>query len=151
MTITPFVPERLEEIAGEFQAADKADKLQLLMRFAEQFPPLPERYQGQENPTMRVHECMTPVYIYAELEGEHVNFFFSVPPESPTIRGYAAILAFILEGLTPQEVLRIPLDFYESLGLHKALSPQRIYGIVGMFSHVRKLAQKAQEIKVASS
>ena len=147
MIPSAYIPDRLQEINTEFQTASKTEKLQLLVTFAEQFPPLPERYQGKQSPVNQVHECMTPVYVYAELRDEKIDFFFSIPPESPTIRGYAAILSAILDGLTPGQVLQIPLNFYEGLGLQTVLSPQRVRGIAGIFLHVKKLAQRAIQVQ----
>ena len=144
---TPLLPEPFQAIVSEFQAADKDEKLQLLMSFATHLHALPERYQGQHNPASQVRECMTPVYVYAELQASHLAFFFDVPPESSTISGYAAILAVLLENLTPTQVLQIPPDCYELLGLREILSPQRVRGIIGIFSRVRKLAQLAAQMQ----
>jgi cysteine desulfuration protein SufE len=69
-----------------------------------------------------------------------MHFFFDIPPESPTVRGYAAILEEGLRDTTPEEVLRVPDDFYLNLGLHKVLTPQRMRGMAAMLSYMKHLA-----------
>lgn len=145
MSFTPLLPEPFQAIVTEFQAANQAERLELLISFAEQLPALPERYRGQHHPANQVLECMTPVYVYAELQDDTLAYFFDVPPESPTIRSYTAILAVLLANLTPAQVLQLPLDMHELLGLKKVLSPQRVRGTIGIYMRVRKLAALAAQ------
>ena len=49
----------------------------------------------------------------------------TAPEEAPTTRGFACILAQGLTGLTVDEVLAIPADFPQSIGLTRAVSPLR--------------------------
>jgi cysteine desulfuration protein SufE len=90
----------------------------------------------------QVHECMTPVCIHAELENGGMHFYFDIPPESPTVRGYAALLGEGLQGVTPEEVLAVPADFYQEMGLHTVLSYQRLNGIMAILAYLKKLAAK---------
>jgi cysteine desulfuration protein SufE len=71
-------------------------------------------------------------------------FYFDVPPESPTVRGYAAILGEGLRGATPEEVLKIPGNFYQEMGLHRVLTAQRLNGINAILAYLKRLA--GQEI-----
>jgi cysteine desulfuration protein SufE len=72
-------------------------------------------------------------------------FYFAVPPESPTVRGYAAILAEGTRGATPEAILGIPKDFYLQMGLHQVLSPQRMNGIAAILAHMKRLALKKMQ------
>jgi cysteine desulfuration protein SufE len=90
-----------------------------------------------------VPECMTPVSVFAEEQSGRLQFYFDVPPESPTVRGYAAILAEGLESATPEEVLALPNDFYQQMGLHQVLSYQRLHGMAAILAHIKKQAAKA--------
>jgi len=136
------LPPRLQEIVNDFSELDRADKLELLLEYSEQLPPLPERFRSTETHLERVDECATPVDIAAELDGEQIIFHFDIPPESPTVRGFAAILREGLAGLTPQAVLDLPGDFYYGMGLQNALSPQRLNGIYFMLLHLKRVAAR---------
>jgi cysteine desulfuration protein SufE len=136
------IPARLQEIVEEFGWCEGQEKLELLLEYSEKMPPLPERLNKETN-MEQIHECMTPVFVHAEQENGGMNFFFDVPAESPTVRGYAAILAEGLRGATPEEVLQLPGNFYQQMGLHKVLSTQRLNGIQAILAHLKRLAGQA--------
>jgi cysteine desulfuration protein SufE len=141
------IPPRLQEIIEDFGWAEGREKLELLLEFAEKMPPLPEQLHGQRDAMEAVPECMTPVFIHAEVEPEsrRMSIYFDAPPESPTVRGYAEILRDGTEGATPEEVLAIPNDFFRQMGLHEVLTHQRLSGISAILAHVKRLAAQALE------
>jgi cysteine desulfuration protein SufE len=144
MNTTPPIPDQLQAIIEQFQDSDRQEKLELLLEFSDRLPPLPEQYRehvGME----QVHECMSPVFVVAERAGDGVVFHFDVPPEAPTTRGYASLLAAGLNGLTPEAVLAVPGDFFQTMGLHEVLSPQRLNGITAMLAYVKRQALQILE------
>ena len=138
------IPSRLQEIIDDFSWAEGQEKLELLLEFSEQMPPLPD-WLDKETNMEQVHECMTPVFIHAENENGHLHFYFDVAPESPTVRGYAAILGQGLDGATPEQVIALPGNFYMEMGLHKVLTTQRLNGIGAILAYIRRLAAKELE------
>lgn len=139
MSESSTIPPRLREIIEEFQASDRGEKLELMLDYADRLPPLPERLRERAG-MEQVHECMSPVFVHGELEGGTMAFHFDVPEEAPTTRGYASILATGLSGLTPREVLAIPGDFFQEMGLHQILSPQRLNGITAILAYMKRQA-----------
>jgi len=137
------LPERLQEIINDFNYLVGAEKLEYLLELAENLPPLPEWLQDQRDDLEQVHECMTPVFIYAEKTDGHLNYHFDIPPEAPTVRGYAAVLQKGLEGATPAQVQGVPNEFYLEMGLQGVMSGQRLNGISAILAHMKQLAQKA--------
>jgi cysteine desulfuration protein SufE len=88
-----------------------------------------------------VPECMTPVFLIAEKEGNGgLTFYADIPPQSPTVRGLATILLNGLNGSTPEEVLSVPADFYLPMNLQEAISVQRLNGFVGVLAHMKHIA-----------
>ena len=87
-----------------------------------------------------VPECMTPVSVAAEMKDGGMVFHFVVPAESPTVRGYAAIMAEGLRGAIPEQVLNLPADFYLQMGLQEVLTTQRLNGMAAIVAHVKRLA-----------
>jgi cysteine desulfuration protein SufE len=84
---------RLQEIADDFNAVMGQDRLQLLLEFSQELPPLPARYADQHDLLEPVPECQTPLFLAAEVEPDAtVHLFFDAPPEAPTTRGFAGIL-----------------------------------------------------------
>lgn len=134
------LPARLQEIVEDFQWCEGREKIELLIQYAEDMPPLPEHLRGDHEAMQQVHECMTPVFVKAESENGRMKFYFDVPESSPTVRGYASILGHGLEGATPEEVLSVPGDFYANMGLAELLTHQRLNGFGAILAHLKRLA-----------
>jgi cysteine desulfuration protein SufE len=124
----------------EFAASDGREKLQLLLEYAEDLPALPAWLRERHDEMQPVHECMTPVAVYGERRDGGLRFYFDVPEESPTVRGFAAILGDGLHGATPEEVLAVPNTFFYAMGLDQVLTYQRLNGMAAMLAHVKRLA-----------
>ncbi len=143
--ITSALPERLREIVEEFAQCDGREKIELLLEYAERLPELPEHLQEARGEMELVEECMTPVYVRAETRQGQMSFYFDVPQESPTVRGFAAIMAEGVEGASPQGVLAIPNGFFFAMGLESVLTMQRLNGMEAILAHMKRLASQAIE------
>lgn len=137
------LPSRLAEIVEDFGFVQGREKLEYLLQFAEQLPDVPARYQEAKDDEHQVHECMTPVWVYAEKSEPGLFFHFEVPRESPTVRGFARIMQEGLAGSPAAEILAVPDDFYYGMGLQSVLTMQRLNGMGAILAHVKRLA--AQE------
>ncbi len=136
-------PPPLQEIIQEFREADPRDRIEYLIDFAMEMPDLPPELQARRDQMEQVHECMTPVFLFTEIKDGRVQFHFDIPRESPTVRGYAAILAQGLNNATPEEVLATPDDIYLLLGLHQAISPQRLRGLHALMRVMKRQVTQA--------
>jgi cysteine desulfuration protein SufE len=139
-TQTPL-PPALEEIAEDFSSASSQEKLQLLLEFSDDLPPLPERYAGHDELLERVDECQSPLFLVVEVADDAdraVHLFFHAPAESPTTRGFAGILHEGLDGLPAADVLAIPDDAPYRFGLGEAVSPLRLRGMVAMLGRIKR-------------
>jgi cysteine desulfuration protein SufE len=134
----PQIPNQLAEIRDDFLGLQLRDRLQLLLEFSNELPELPERYRDHPDLFERVEECQSPVFIFIEVDNDTVHMFATAPPEAPTTRGFASILAQGLSGLSTQEVLELSDDFPQSLGLAKAVSPLRLRGMTGMLARAKR-------------
>jgi cysteine desulfuration protein SufE len=129
---------RLQEIADQFHELPDADRLQLLLEFAQGLPPLPDRYAAHHDRLERVPECQTPLFLTVEVDPDDtVHLFFDAPPEAPTTRGFAGILHAGLDGLTVDEVLATPGEFSSHLGIEDMVSPLRLRGMAAMLARIK--------------
>ena len=135
------LPENLQAIVEDFNYCQGQEKLEYLLEMAESLAPLPPWLAEQRDDMDEVHECMTPVFIFAEHENGRLHFHFDIPPEAPTVRGFAAILQQGLDGVTPQQVEAIPNEFYLQMGLQSVLSGQRLNGIGAILAHMKTLSR----------
>jgi len=137
--VSDAVPSSLAEVRDEFLEVPEAERLQLLLEFANELPEMPARYADHPERTERVAECQSPVFIVLEIgEDGLVAMQASAPPEAPTTRGFASILTKAITGLTPDEVLAIPGDYPQTIGLTRAVSPLRIAGMTGMLMRAKR-------------
>ena len=135
------IPQKLQEIVDDFALASREEKVEMLIQYAESLPALPERLQGERDKMEAVPECMTPVFLFGEKQTDGSLFFhFDIPPQSPTVRGLAAILAHGLNGAKPEEIISVPTDFYAPMNLQEAISFQRLNGFQGVLAHMKQAA-----------
>lgn len=137
------LPPALAEISEGFLELEEPDRLQLLLEFANELPDLPARYADHPDLLERVMECQSPVFIFVEVdESRVVHLFATAPRESPTTRGFASILVQGLAGLSVDQVLAVPEDYPQMLGLTRAVSPLRIRGMGGMLGRTKRQVLK---------
>lgn len=140
---TTHVPETLAEIRDDFLDLPESERLQLLLEYSYELPEVSAEVAAHPEMCERVVECQSPVYIYVEISDGVVTMHATAPPEAPTTRGFASILVQGITGLTADEVLAIPDDYPQSIGLTRAVSPLRIGGMTGMLMRVkRQVTQK---------
>jgi cysteine desulfuration protein SufE len=129
---------RATEIAEDFNFLPEKDRLQLLLEFSENLPPLDPKYGEHPELLERVEECQSPVFIAVDGTADQIRLHFSAPQEAPTTRGFASVLHSALDGLSAQEILETSDDFPSALGLDKLISPLRVRGMRGMLARIKR-------------
>lgn len=122
--------------------AEPRERLEYLLEYATDLPDLPERLHKLRASMEQVHECQSPVFLHTELNNDSVHFYFDIPMEAPTVRGYASILAAGLNGTAPDDVLATPDDVYILLGLHEAITPQRLRGLHALMGYMKRQVRR---------
>jgi len=128
---------RLAAIADEFREAPDDLRIELLLEYAESLPPLPANLDssGME----QVVECQTPFFLHADVADDHtVQLWFDCPPEAPTTRAFAGILADGLDGATAEEVVAVPGDLADRMGLGQTISPLRLHGMTAIIARLKR-------------
>ncbi|BCW47844.1 cysteine desulfurization protein SufE [Arthrobacter sp. StoSoilB13] len=152
---TNTLPAALAEIVDDFQALTEPDRLQLLLEFSRGLPELPERLKDHPELLEQVVECQSPLFLTIESEKNKDNaegprayrLFFKAPPEAPTTRGFAGVLHEGLDGLTAREILDVPDDMPELLGLTRAITPLRMRGMTAMLGRIKRKVAAASRLE----
>ncbi|XVV12804.1 SufE family protein [Actinoplanes sp. CA-131856] len=132
------MPAKLAEIVDEFASAPRDVVLEMLLEFADSMPPLPADLAGHDG-MEQVPECQTQFFLKATVQPDDtVVTWFDCPPEAPTTRAFAGILAEGLAGATTAEILAVPDDLYARMGLAQAISPLRIRGGSAILARLKR-------------
>ena len=133
------LPAKLETIVDLFASAPRDIKLQALLDYSRRLPPLPPEFAQHPEQLEKVHECQSPFFLAVEVGADGVvSLAFDAPPEAPTTRGYAGILAEGLAGSSVEEVLAVPDDFYLEMGLTDVVSPLRLRGMAAIVARLKR-------------
>ncbi|WP_457949643.1 SufE family protein [Pseudarthrobacter sp. alpha12b] len=138
---TQALPSALAAIVDDFQALSEPERLQLLLEFSEGLPELPDRLKDHPELLEQVVECQSPLFLTIETgtnDDGAVRLFFKAPPEAPTTRGFAGVLHEGLDGLKAEEILSVPDDMPELLGLTRAITPLRMRGMTAMLGRIKR-------------
>ena len=139
------LPPALAEIVDLFATSPPRDRLELLLEYSQQVPPLPARYTEHPERLEPVPECQSPLFVAAEVDDDRrVHLFVDVPREAPTTRGFAGIIHAGLDGLSADEVLAVPGDVPERLALAEVVSPLRLRGATALLGRIQRQVRERQ-------
>jgi cysteine desulfuration protein SufE len=134
------VGARLDELVEEFRDLDGREKLELLVEYAAGLPALPPEYAARKAAAEgRIHECQTPVFLWAERAADGTaRLVADVAPEAPTVKGYVAILATAVSGRPVTEISDLPEDFADRIGLGEVLGMLRSRGLRAITMRIKR-------------
>ena len=137
------VPPELDRVLDVFSRLGREQTMQALVDYANRFPELPDRFAAlASSEAYKVHECMTPVALFSEIEDGGIRFYADVPRNAPTIRALLTILMQALNGRPPEDVLAIPSDFVSRLMRNVGLST-RERGLQAILARMKRHAREA--------
>jgi len=132
------MPVKLAEIVEEFASAPRDVVLEMLLEYSDAVPPLPAEFAGHAG-MEQVPECQTSFFLRSQVRPDRtVTVWFDCPPEAPTTRAFAGILAEGLAGAGAEEVLAVPDDLYQRMGLGAAISPLRVRGGTAILARLKR-------------
>ena len=129
----------LETLITRFRSADRNTRLETLLDYSRKLPPLPPEYEALKAQGKNlVPECQTPVYLWIGVADGKVRLHADVPRESPTVRGFVALLIKALDGLSPAEVAAVPGDLLDQLQLTETLGMTRTQGLTSILGRIKR-------------
>jgi cysteine desulfuration protein SufE len=142
MVETSALPPALEQIVQRFQrVTDPKQRYEQLLSLAKRLEAMPEADKTAEN---KVAGCASQVFITAELVDGQVKY--QGDSDSQLVKGLVALLIRGLNGLPPDQIVRVTPDFIQARGLNVSLTPSRANGFYNIF---RMMQQKALQLQPA--
>ncbi|KAL3137837.1 hypothetical protein ABBQ38_005090 [Trebouxia sp. C0009 RCD-2024] len=133
------VPAELSKIVSGFQMVpDPKIKYQQLLFYAKKLKPMAAALHTDAN---KVQGCVSQVWVHPRVEGGQI--FWEADSDSALTKGLAALLVQGLSGSTAAQIVAIPPDFINTLGLQQSLTPSRNNGFLNMF---RLMQRKSLEL-----
>lgn len=128
-----------DTLIGRFRSADRNTRLETLLDYSRKLPPLPPEYEALKAEGKNlVPECQTPVYLWVAVEAGKVRVHADVPRESPTVRGFVALLIKALDGASPADVASVPNDLLDQLQLTETLGMMRTQGLTSILGRIKR-------------
>lgn len=82
-----------------------------------------------------VKGCQSQVWLKAEPQGQ-ARLHLIADSDALIVKGLVAILLFVYDGATYDEILSTPPTFMKDMGLDQHLSPSRANGVMAMIKQV---------------
>ncbi len=134
-----------DSLITRFRAADRSTRLEALLDYSRKLPDLPPELLGaSDREAHRVTECQTPVFLWVGVKDGAVAIHADVPRESPTVRGFVALLAHRLAGTSPADVAAVPDDLLDRLALGETLGMMRTQGLTAILGRVKRAVVAAE-------
>lgn len=138
------LPPLLAELIEDFRFVDRHERAEMLIEFADQFEPVPERIATRPFPEENhVTRCESEAYVWAEeLPDNTLKYWFAVEnPQGLSAKAWAVIMDRTLSGRPLEEVAAVPADVIFDL-FGKELSMGKGQGLMGMLDHVTSAARR---------
>jgi cysteine desulfuration protein SufE len=139
---------KLHEFLADFEGADPEEALEMLMEFGDKLPALSAGRAAEGTPLRcRIQECQTPVYLWVDVVDGTLRLEAVVPEESPTVRGFVALLVEGMRGAAPADAEALPDDLLPLLGLSATLGMTRHRGFRGIVARIKREAAQGNALK----
>ncbi|KAK9828876.1 hypothetical protein WJX72_002518 [[Myrmecia] bisecta] len=136
------LPEELNKIVTAFSMVpDPKIKYQQLLFYAKKLGPFAAASRTSEN---KVQGCVSQVWVVPEVRDGKV--YWTADSDSQLTKGLAALLVQGLSGCSPEQIVKIPPEFINTMGLSQSLTPSRNNGFLNMF---RLMQKKSLELLVS--
>lgn len=127
------INERIEEIRGEFEMFDDwTDKYAHVIEMGKTLPLIDEKYR--QNPYL-ISGCQSQVWLHADFRDGRI--FFTADSDAVMTKGIVHLLIRVLNGETPEAIIKADLSFLEEIGLQEHLSPTRANGLASMIKQMK--------------
>jgi cysteine desulfuration protein SufE len=127
------LPAKLQAMVDELSAIDDLEeKYDALIEMGRQVPDIPAERKTE---ACIVHGCQSLVHVYATLVDGRLSLRGHA--DALIVNGMLALLVLGLDGLTPEEFLKVDPKFIEKTGVMQALTPSRINGFYNVYQKLK--------------
>ncbi len=119
--------------------SDWKDRYQYLIDLGKKLPAFDPAWETDDN---RIHGCQSQVWLH--IEQKDGRFYLHAKSDASIVAGMIALILWVFNGRTSDEILNTSLDFLGKIGLLQHLSPSRANGLYNMVKHLHAQAKLAE-------
>ncbi len=130
------IEEIENQVISEFNQFDNwMDRYNYLIELGKSLPLIDEKFKTDNN---LISGCQSRVWLHAVYEDGLIKF--SADSDAVITKGIIALLVRVLSNQSPDDILKAPLTFIDSLELKDHLSPNRSNGLTSMLKQIKLYA-----------
>jgi cysteine desulfuration protein SufE len=123
-------------LVNEFEEmTDWEERYSHIIKLGREMPEFNEEYRIDKN---KIEGCQSQVWMNAKLEDNKI--VIEADSDAMIVKGLIAVLIKAYSGFTPAEIISIPPDFLQKIGIDKHLSPTRKNGLGAMLKQIQMYA-----------
>jgi cysteine desulfuration protein SufE len=88
-----------------------------------------------------VRGCVSRVWLAGTLENGCCRY--RVDADSPMVKGLVTVMCELYDGATPEEIVSVEPEIFDTLGISNNLTPTRLNGLANVRRVIREFAQTA--------
>jgi cysteine desulfuration protein SufE len=144
------MPQGLKALLEDFQFADRSERIDMLIEYADRFQEVPARIATRPFPEENhVQKCESEAYVWAEdLPDGTLKFHFAVEnPQGLSAKAWAVIMDETLSGQPLEQVAEVPCDsvftvFGKDVSMGKGMGLMGITDLITTFARQRLKARE---------
>jgi cysteine desulfuration protein SufE len=130
------IKETHENLVKEFNdMSDWEERYRHIIKLGRDLPEFDKEFRNDKN---RIEGCQSQVWMNARLENDKV--MIEADSDAMIVKGLIAILIKAYSGFSPEDILSVPPDFLQKIGIDKHLSPTRKNGLGAMLKQIQMYA-----------
>jgi cysteine desulfuration protein SufE len=130
------IQERIAQIKKRFGAfSDWEDRYKELISVGKEMPQYPEEVRLEK---FKVKGCQSQVWLFPKLVEGRVRL--AADSDALLVKGIIALLVFVYDNCTPQEILSDRAEFLKDIGITEHLSMNRTNGLASMLKQIQMYA-----------
>ena len=145
------MPETLERLLEDFKFADRSERVEMLIEYADRFEEVPESIATRPFPEENhVQKCESDAYVWAEdLPDGTIKYHFAVEnPQGISAKAWSVIMDETLSGQPLDVVADTPCDIVFTV-FGKEVSMGKGMGLMGITDMITAMAK--QRLKAAKA
>jgi len=132
-----MIIDKIKNRGEEMSVLEGMDRLQYIIDEARKVEPLADKFKTDEN---KIRGCISNLWITGKILNDD-TVWYKHDADSHMTKGTAKVILDIVNGEQRDEVAKLTLDSFKTLGIKELLTMQRQVGFASLIERVIKVAQ----------